>query len=437
MKDVSRRDFIKYLGAGAVSLITRPRNVLENGILPFDVPSDVVQCYDAGATSGSTINEPVVQVMMDASVTTLAGVGDVGEAWKSLFPGITAASIIGIKVNCINSAFPTHPGVVNCITNGLGRMDFVGTLFPLNNVIVWDRTDSEMTACGYTVYTGSDPARVRYVGSDHSGFGYDTLSFNVNGVTSHPSKILSQMCDYIIDAAVLRTHSQATVTLTMKNHYGSVNNPGSLQHASGCSPAIPALNQQIRDLVTPNGIQKLYLIDGLFGLYSGGPGGSPNFNPKLVILSRDPVACDAQGQNVINVERQAHGLSQLSAAQITAAAQSPYDLGTTDINLIEVLNPTGLVDAPGVGVRERGLVVTPEPLRGPATVSFDLPHSSAVRIDLVDQTGRAEARVFEGRLNRGRHRLAWNHSGRITPGTHFLRMQGSGPTRLCKVVVLE
>ena len=39
-------------------------------------------------------------------------------------------------------------------------------------------------------------------------------------------------------------------------------------------------------------------------MYSGGPSGPPNFNPKLILMSRDPVACDKQGQNVINVERE-------------------------------------------------------------------------------------------------------------------------------------
>ncbi|MBM3323578.1 DUF362 domain-containing protein, partial [candidate division WOR-3 bacterium] len=272
MKDLSRRDFLKFLGIGAVGLAARPRiaSALKHGLAPAVFASDVVQCFHEEATSGNTINEPVVQMMMDESVMALAGVRDVGEAWKSFFPGITEASIIGIKINCINRYLPTHPEVARSMVNGLAQMNFGGTLFPKNNIIVWDRTDSELTSSGYTIYTGSDPSQVRYVGTNHSGFGYDTgVTFNVNGSNQNPSRILSQMVDYLVDAAVLKTHSQGNVTLCMKNHYGSVHNPGGLQHSSGCSPAIPSLNQQIRDVVTPNNIQKLFVIDGLFGLYSG------------------------------------------------------------------------------------------------------------------------------------------------------------------------
>jgi len=40
---------------------------------------------------------------------------------------------------------------------------------------------------------------------------------------------------------VLKDHGTAGVTLSMKNHYGSVDNPGSL-HGGQCDPYIPELN---------------------------------------------------------------------------------------------------------------------------------------------------------------------------------------------------
>lgn len=438
MKDVSRRDFLKYVGIGALGLVARPKIVRALEGLPLDgtFASDVVQCFDAGATSGSsTINEPIVQVMVDESIKALTGVPDVGAAWQSVFPGITESSVIGIKVNCINSLHSTHPAVVNCIVSGLARMDFGGTLFRKNNIILWDESDSYLTSGGYTIYDGADPTRVRCFGTSHSGIGYDTINFNVNGVTSHPSKILSQFCDYIVDAAVLRTHSIANVTLTMKNHYGSVNNPGSL-HGGSCSPYIPALNAQIRDVVTPNNIQKLFFIDGLFALYSGGPGGSPNFNPKLILMSRDPVACDTQGQNVINVERQAHGLGALNAAHIRVAAQAPYNLGTTDVNLIEINNPTGVAE-PGRGApANAGLAVTPHPFRTDARVSFAIPRAATVSLDLVDASGRVRAALFCGRLGRGRHDLPIRAAG-LAAGSYFLRLTGRDGTQVRAVTVLN
>jgi len=441
MRELSRRDFLKLIGAGALGLIARPRLVgalskLDKDILDGSFASDVVQCYDANATSGSTINQPIVQVMMDESIKALTGQTEIGEAWKSVFPGISETSVIGIKVNCINSALATHPAVVTCIANGLAMMDFSGNLFPKNNVIIWDRTDSELTSSGYTIYTGSEPSTVRCFGTDHSGVGYDSgVTFSVYGSTQHPSKIMSQLCDHIIDAAVLKTHSQGVVTLNMKNHYGSVNSPGSLQHSNGCSSAVPSLNQQIRDVIAPNNIQKLFIIDGLFGLYSGGPGGSPNFNPKYILMSRDIVACDKQGQNVINTERALHSLSPLDAAQITNAAGSPYNLGSLDINLIELNTTTG-VQQPKPGTTVDGIVqVAPDPFRDRAEITLSLSRPSQVSIDLVNAAGRTESSVYRGRLARGQHQLPLAPSRRLPGGSYFLRFQGPTGTRVRRVTV--
>jgi uncharacterized protein (DUF362 family) len=439
VKEVSRRDFLKYVGVGALGLVARPKLLpaFERGLFPPEDASDVVQCFHEGATTGSTINEPVVQIMVDESIMALAGIRSVGEAWKTLFPDIADTSVIGIKVNCINSQLATHPAVVRCLCNGLAQMDVGGSPFKKNNIIVWDRTNSELTGCGFTKYTGTDPETVRCFGTNESGYGYDSgITFNVNGSTQHPSVILSQTIDYLIDAAVLRTHSQGVVTLNMKNHYGSVNNPGGLQHTSGCSPAIPSLNQQIRDLITPNNIVKLFFIDGLFGLYSGGPGGSPNFNPKVLLMSKDPVACDKQGQNVINIERALHSLPALDAAQIRVAADPPYSLGSLDINLIE-LNNVGVGESgrpvPGDGLFE----VTPDPVRDRATVTFAVSRQGPVSLELVNAAGRAEARLFAGTLLKGKHSVNWRAGRRLAGGTYFLRLNSSGATRVRKVTVVN
>jgi len=439
LREVSRRDFLKYVGVGALGLVAKPQllSAFDRKLWPTLDASDVVQCFHDGATSGSTINEPVVQMMVDESIMALAGVRNVGEAWKSIFPGITDTSIIGIKVNCINSAHKTNPAVVRCICNGLAQMDVGGSQFKKNNIIIWDRTNNELTNGGYTKYTGSDPDTVRCFGTNESGYGYDSgLTFNVNGSSQNPSKILSQTIDYLIDAAVLRTHGSAVLTLSMKNHYGSVHSPGTLQHSSGCSPAIPSLNQQIRDLITPNNIQKLFFIDGLFAMYSGGPGGSPNFNPKLLLMSKDPVACDKQGQNVINAERALHSLPPLDAPQLPTAAAPPYNLGSLDINLIE-LNNVGVGEAGQPVPDDVAFSVSPDPLRNRATVTFGVSRRGPVSLDLVDAAGRIEARLFAGTLPKGRHSVDWRTGQGLARGTHFLRLNRAGATRVRKVTVVN
>jgi uncharacterized protein (DUF362 family) len=439
VKEVSRREFLKYAGLGALGFVARPRLLpaLEGGLFPLGEPSDVVQCFHQDATTGSAVNEPVVQCMVDESIMALAGIRNVGEAWKTIFPGITESSVIGIKVNCASRQCPTRPETVRCIANSLAQMDFDGTLFKKNNIVIWERTNSELTAAGFTKYTGSDPDTVRCYGTNESGVGYDanTTLVVANSSNQNPSMILSKTVDYLINAPVLKTHGTAKLTLALKNHYGSVSNSTGLQHTSSCSPAIPSLNQQIRDVITPTAKQKLFLIDGLFGMYSGGPSGSPNFNPKLLIVSKDPVACDKQGQNVVNAERVLHSLPQLDAPWITAAAEPPYSLGSTEINLIE-LNNVGVGDAARVLPGQGLFHVAPEPVRGRATVTFTVPRNGPASLELLDAAGRTEARLFAGTVYKGKHRVEWR-SGRTPAGTHFLRLNCGGAVRLRKVAVVN
>jgi hypothetical protein len=442
VKDISRRDFLKVLGAGAVGLAAGPalsEPLLKQGRRLFrqGFASDVVQCFDENATAGgSTINEAVVQVMMDESIKRLTNLSDVGEAWKSLFPGIAESSVIGIKIPASNPRLPAHREFVNCIVSGLARMKINGGSFIRNNVIIWDRTDSETRAAGFTIYDGSDPDTPRCFGTDHPGVGYDDQTpLDVNGVVSYPSRILSGMSSYLINATALKTHATSSVTLALKNHFGSINNAYALPHSSGCNPAIPALEQQIRDVVTPANIERISIIDGLFGLYSGGPLGAPNFNPKLIIMSRDVVAIDVQGQNIINAERQRHSLSPLNAVHITTAAEPPYSLGSTDVNLIELNTTTGIQE-PAQGRPFDGFLdVAPQPVRSRADVTISLARASDVSLDLADATGRSVARIHQGPLAAGRRRFELIPDRRIPNGRYLLRLRAGSVSATREIVI--
>jgi hypothetical protein len=435
MNDISRRDFLKIIGAGAFGIMTKPARPLIQ-TTRFPQASDVVQCYHENATSGGIINESVARVMTDASITTLTGIADVGEAWKSIFPGITENSIIGLKVNCLLQ-ITTHREFTYLLVNSLTQMEFGGEQFKANNIIIWDNQDNLLqNNGGYTIYDGSDPDTVRCFGTNHPGVGYNySLPFNVNGIASYPSHILTTLCDYIIDAAVIKDHSISQITLTLKNNYGSIHNPGAL-HAFQCNPYIPSLNQQIRDVPDPPDIQKIFIVDALIGCYSGGPGGPPNFYPNMVLMSFDPVAIDTQGQNLINEERALHGLSQYNAPHITTAAQSPYNLGTTDINLIEIINPG--VEEHAVENHANGvLTVTPNPFRDQTTIKLSLKERAGLQLDLVDVSGRVIDRVYAGQRASGTHSIMYTPRSSIPAGQYILRLYMDGTTRTQKLTIMR
>lgn len=293
----------------------------------------MVVVRDLSAHQGSQIVSSIVRVMIDEGIRRFTGIANVGEAYRSLMPGITQDSVIGIKVNCINGSLSTHPTVVNALVEGLLTMNVGGSPFPANNIIIWDRTNWELQGAGYTINTGA--TGVRCFGTDTVG--YHSMYLNVNGSNQHPSRILTDYCDYLINFGVMKNHSFAGVTFTMKNHYGSIQYPGSL-HGGYCNPYIPSLNQQIRDVLDVQ--ESLFVVDGIFGCYYGGPGGPPNMTYDGILLSQDRVAVDAIGRDIL----QDYGCTTLGiSGYIDTAAGPPYYLGTANLNDIErrdIMNPS-------------------------------------------------------------------------------------------------
>jgi uncharacterized protein (DUF362 family) len=269
--------------------------------------------------------------MVDSAIRTLAETHDLGEAWKALFPGIDSSSTIAIKVNCINRYLSSHPEVAYAVAEGLKKMSFGGNPFPENNIIIFDRTDSELQRGGYTLNTSSTGIRV--FGTDSSGVGYSSETYDVNGITQRLSRIVTEMADYLIDISVLKYLSVSGVTLCLKNHYGTCDRPGSL-HGNHCDPYIPALNA----LLPIQGKQCVNICDALFGIYSGGS--VPQFAPNKIIMSQDVVAADFWGRKILE-DKGSAGISD--AHHIDTAAQPPYNLGTNDPSqmvVVEILEPT-------------------------------------------------------------------------------------------------
>ncbi len=438
MKGISRRNFLRYLGAGSLGFLAKP-------LFPFVArsgrgrASDVIQCSDDDATTGGTVNMSVAQIMMDESVRTLTGISNLGDAWKAVFPNVTENSIVGIKVNTINGVVPTRPELVECIINGLAQMQFGSNFFPKNNVIIWDRSDNELTTSGFTVYDGNDPDTPRCFGTNHSGVGYDSNTpLTVPGGPVYPSRILSMLCDYLINFGVLKNHGTAQVTFTLKNHYGSTSPVPS--HASYCNPGIPAVNQQIRDIITPNDIQKLFIIDSLWASVLNGPGGNPDWNPKTIVMSRDTVACDYQSWNLLNEVRVNSGYSIIPwpIYHIETAEQSPYNLGTTDINLIEIINPSqGIEEEKTQSPHYPSFAIAPNPFRKSTSISFVLPQAGMVRLELIDTSGRVAEKLHDGKLAAGVHRSEYTVNGRIPAGVYFLRLSTGSTTCTRKVTLLR
>ena len=420
LRGIDRRTFLKIVSITGAAGLVYPQRLL-SGIAPLDL-SRVVIIEDASATSGTTIDANVAQSMVNCGIMNLAQAFDVGEAWKTLLPGVSETSIIAIKVNCINSSMPSHPAVAYAIANAISQMDFDGTPFPENNIIIFDRTNGELNSSGYTLNTTA--TGIRCFGTNESGVGYTAGTYDVNGSSQRISTIVTGMADYMVNLSVLKNHSMAGVTLCLKNHYGTCNSPGSL-HGNDCDPYIPSLNAlaPIRDK------QKVHICDALLGIYSGGPGGSPQFAANALIMSQDIVAVDYQGREILA----ANGCTTLGDSHhIETAAGAPYNLGTNDpdqMDVVTITEPAGAGD--GAGLSSIMLQQNhPNPFSADTRIRFYLPGPEPVSMTVYDVSGRRVRRLIDNTVDAGWHEVPWagdTDGGRMAAsGVYFCQLETRG-----------
>jgi len=442
IKKLNRREFIDNTVKGTIGLLTCPLLIAsskESHAASLG-KSLVVKVKDETVFINNRIDQNVAQAMVDSAIKKLTGIHNVGEAWKSLFPGIKQNSVISIKVNCINRSLSSHPEVAYSIINGLTRMQVEENPFAENNIIIWDRTNGELQSAGYTINTGN--SGVRCFGTSQSGIGYSSDQFNVAGVFRRLSKILTDMTDYMINLSVLKNHGGAGVTLSLKNHYGTCDEPRTLHgNPYDCDPYIPALNNlsPIRDK------QVINICDAIFGIVSGGPSGPPAIALKSLIFSKDPVAHDYIATEILKK----NGCNTINrATHMATAAEAPYNLGANDpnqIELSEIDNPTTEVaeipaeqNIPGNFQLFQNY---PNPFNAQTTFSYQLLKPAWVRVDIYDIKGERINRLVDANQNSGYYRVLWDGkalNGIFVPsGTYFGQFQIDDVRQTIKMQLLK
>lgn len=325
----NRRDFLKTAATGAVLLGSAGKLGLA-ATLDKAAKSKVVVARDPQLHAGGQLDEKRVQALLDRAIASYTGHDKPVDSWKHIVP---VGKVIGLKVNGLGGkGISTHLALVLAVCE---RLQQAGV--KPGEIIVWDRNERDIQACGLTINT--DPSRIRVFGSDVSGYEDAQDSFGTAKIKL--SKILTRECAMVINLPILKDHSMAGVTFSMKNMYGVVDRPRDL-HADGCNPAVADLNciPTIRQKV------RFTIGDAMASVYDGGPGFHPErlWQPNALIVGEDRVAVDYTAWQMIERKRAEVGMPTLEAANrppryIATAADATHNLGTNDpgrIHLLEV-----------------------------------------------------------------------------------------------------
>lgn len=342
-QQLTRRQFIKSTAAGAAAIYMAPSSALGKDVNGKDVKSRVVIANHARMIdSDESINTKSARQSVDEALLLLTQEDSIKDAWMQIFPDLKTQDTIGLKVNAVNFRCPTHPEVVYAITDSM--VDSLG-INP-NNIIIWDRATSELKKASYTINQSQNGVQcfgtidkfdfmqwMKKQKQKEDGIGYDQKQINVGeGKKSRLSNILTRLSTYMINVPVLKNHQIAGITLSLKNHYGTIDNPEKC-HANYCDPFVAKINTtpQIKNKT------KLIICDAVYGVYKGGPGGLPHLKYKSILAATDPVALDYTGMQIINNQRKLDNLDIVNPAMaVHLKTAQKMGLGTCNPDNIQV-----------------------------------------------------------------------------------------------------
>jgi len=325
--------------------------------MPGKYPGKVVRVNNENSIAGNKINYDAAYEMIEKGMLELTGVTSLKEAWLQF---VNVNDKIGLKVNPV--AGPTLSTSIEVTQAIVKQLEEAG--IPRTNLIIWDRREEQLAEAGFTAeaFPGIKIIGTERLGDngtmyDENGILYskrmidttwfywadceeaydaETMPYMVNsGKYSYYSKIVTEMCDKIINVPILK-NAGSSITLCLKNlAYGAITNTGRLHKnlwsetcAEAC--AFPPL----RDKVVLN------IVDGIKGCFNGGPGPNPQFftEYKTVLIGTDPVAVDRIGFEIITKKRIDEGLQKEAAEKGKAFLFMAQELklGVADLDKIKL-----------------------------------------------------------------------------------------------------
>ena len=266
--------------------------------------------------------QAVLDKMVGQGIAKLAGAKSGAAGWKKYFG---PNDVVGIKVNCLfGKGASTHPEVVNAVTAGL----MMAGVKP-ENIIIWDRSTNDLVKCGFTI--NKDGKGPRCDANDNEW----GETFTLGSFSGKLTKILTDQVTALVNVPMLKHHGLSGISCALKNHYGTINNPGSC-HDGGCSPYLADINAlaPIKDKT------RLVVVDAIRPMADGGPSLKNRrmlWDYHSLLVSTDPAAIDYIGWQIIEEQRRTLGLKPLRQPANWLAAAAERGVGNTDPGKIDFI----------------------------------------------------------------------------------------------------
>jgi uncharacterized protein (DUF362 family) len=320
----NRREFLKKCAAGA--MLAGGTHGLPAFLSAQEKTKVVNACDPLLRGTGVSLDSGRLLKMLDRAVQVLYATDTPLEAWKKVArPG----EVVGLKVNGLaGRGISTSVILVEVVC---ARLQDAG--IPQKDIIIWDRLNADLERSGFRVATRHD--HIRCFGNDSLGFEEELAIYG--SVGSCLSKTITQVCDAVINLPVLKDHGIAGVTMALKNMFGAIHNPNKY-HLNIGDPYVADVNMlpPIRQKV------RLHICDATTAQYEGGPSYMPQWTwpCNSLLLSRDPVALDYTGWQMLEQKRAEKGMKSLrelgrAPGYIATAADTNHRLGTNDPSQIE------------------------------------------------------------------------------------------------------
>jgi uncharacterized protein (DUF362 family) len=306
---ITRREFSKTVLLSAIGLTAYP------GFPSFSIAAAgksrvVIARSDKLKRVNHLVSKENAAPLLDRALVKLTGHSSAAAAWKSLF---SRGETVGIKLSCLpGKPLSSSYGVVMAIVEGL-----LSCGVREKDIIIWDRSDRELVRAGFS--PGGSGVRVIGTDSFSSGDGYsDTIEF-AHSVGTRFSRIMEKV-DALVNVPVLKDHDLSGVSISMKNFYGAIYNPNKF-HRNNCDPYIAELNTH--PLITNK--LRLVVCDATRVQLSNGPAYYPLYAVEYggLLVSRDPVALDYVGWQIVE-----EGRKKLALSSLKAAGREPKYIGT-------------------------------------------------------------------------------------------------------------